>query len=90
MKDIIPVESIEKGIFLIRGQKVMLDFHLAELYGVEIKTLKRTVKRNLDRSPQDFMFELTCEECNSLRYYFGTLKRYKLHILVIENNVSAT
>jgi len=73
-RDLIP-EVIERRILLIRGQKVLLDFHLAELYGVETKTLKRAVKRNLDRFPEDFMFVLTLEEYTPLRYQFGTLKR---------------
>jgi len=68
-------EVIEQKILLIRGQKVMLDAHLAELYGVETKALKRAVKRNMDRFPKDFMFELTKEEHDALRYHFGTLKR---------------
>ncbi len=68
-------EVIERRILLVRGQKVMLDAHLAELYGVETKTLKRAVKRNMDRFPGDFMLELTKEESDSLRYQFGTLKR---------------
>lgn len=68
-------EVIEKKILLIRGQKVMLDFHLAELYGVETKALKRAVKRNIDRFPNDFMFVLTADEYAALRYHFGTLKR---------------
>jgi hypothetical protein len=70
-------EIIEKKIFLIRQQKVMLEFHLAELYGVEVKALKRTVRRNIDRFPEDFMFEINRDEYNSLRYHFGTLKRGK-------------
>lgn len=53
----------------------MLDIHLAQLYGVETKALKRAVKRNKDRFPGDFMFELTKEEYDVLRYQFGTLKR---------------
>ncbi len=68
-------EVIEKRILLIRGQKVMLDAHLAEMYGVETKILKRAVRRNIDRFPEDFMFELTQEEYESLRSQFGTLKR---------------
>jgi hypothetical protein len=71
----IPVERIEKAILLIRGQKVMLDKDLAELYGVETKQLKRAVRRNIHRFPSDFMFELTKDEYDSLRYQFGTLKR---------------
>lgn len=68
-------EVVERRILLIRGQKVMLDFHLAELYEVGTKTLKRAVKRNFDRFPIDFMFALTPEEYTPLRYQFGTLKR---------------
>jgi phage regulator Rha-like protein len=68
-------EVIERRILLIRGQRVMLDSHLAELYGVETKALKRAVKRNRDRFPADFMLELTKEEIDGLRYQFGTLKR---------------
>ena len=68
-------EVIEKKILLIRGQKVMLDYHLAELYGVETKALKRAVKRNIDRFPNDFMFVLTADEYAALRYHLGTLKR---------------
>jgi hypothetical protein len=68
-------EVIEKKILLIRGQKVMLDFQLAELYGVETKALKRAVRRNIDRFPNDFVFVLTADEYAALRYHFGTLKR---------------
>ena len=68
-------ETIERRILLIRGQKVMLDFHLAELYEVETKALKRAVNRNIDRFPNDFMFELTTAEYTALRYHFGTLKK---------------
>ena len=67
-------EAIENKILLIRGQKVMLDAHLAELYGVETKALKRAVKRNLNRFPADFMFELTKGEYDALRYQFGAFK----------------
>lgn len=58
----IPVERLKKAIFLIRGQKVMLDRDLAELYAVETRTLNQSVKRNLERFPRDFMFELTRDE----------------------------
>jgi hypothetical protein len=67
-------EVIERRILLIRGQKVMLDSHLAELYGVETKVLKRAVRRNRDRFPPDFMLELTKEEHEVLRSQFGTLR----------------
>ena len=59
---IIPTEVIEKRIFLLRGQKVMLDMHLAELYNVPTKSLNLAVKRNNDRFPADFMFQLSEEE----------------------------
>lgn len=57
---------IENKIYEIRGQRVMLDFDLAEMYEVETKYLKRIVKRNMNRFPEDFMFQLTNEELNSL------------------------
>ncbi|MFH0990416.1 MAG: ORF6N domain-containing protein [bacterium] len=68
-------EVIERRILLIRGQKVILDTDLADLYEVETKALKRAVNRNRDRFPGDFMFVLTVEEYSTLRYQFGTLKR---------------
>jgi len=63
---IIPVEKITNKIFLIRKEKVMLDSDLADLYGVETRVLKQAVRRNLDRFPQDFMFQLTKLEWNKL------------------------
>src|SRR4030065_2578233 len=76
MKAIIPVEIIEKKILLIRGEKVMLDADLAELYGVETKILVRAVKRNVDRFPSDFMIQLNKEEFENLRFQFGTSSRW--------------
>jgi hypothetical protein len=61
------ITVIQKKIFEIRGQKVMLDLHLAELYEVETRTLKQAVKRNINRFPSDFMFELTDNELHNLR-----------------------
>jgi len=69
------IESIQRKIIVIRGEKVMIDSDLAELYGIETKQLKRTVRRNLSRFPSDFMFELTLQEYKSLRSQFGALKR---------------
>jgi phage regulator Rha-like protein len=69
--DIVP-EIIENKIFLLRGKKVMLDFDLAALYGVETKQLKRAVKRNAYRFPADFMFPLTKKETAILRCQNGT------------------
>ena len=72
-----PIRSglIENKIFLIRGQKVMLDRELAKLYGVSTKALNQAVRRNINRFPEDFMFQLTWEEVNSLRSQFVTLKK---------------
>ncbi len=71
MKDLIPSERIENRILLLRGQKVMLDADLAEMYGVETGALKRAVKRNRERFPEDFMFQLTFQEVGILRCQFG-------------------
>ena len=73
--DLIPDEKIEKAIYLIRGEKVMLDRDLASLYEVETGALNRAVKRNLQRFPQDFMFQLTTEESDFLRCQIGISKR---------------
>jgi len=70
----IPIERITRAILLIRGQKVILDADLAELYEVETKVLNRAVKRNVTRFPADFMFQLTADEAERLRCQFGTLK----------------
>ncbi|MFH1670537.1 MAG: ORF6N domain-containing protein [Patescibacteria group bacterium] len=67
-----PSERIEQSILLVRGQKVMLDSSLAKLYDVETKMLVRAVKRNIDRFPEDFMFQLSKKEFDDLRFHFGT------------------
>ena len=72
---VISAERIEKAIFLIRGQKVMLDRDLASLYGVQVKVLNQAVKRNLARFPDDFMIQLTLEEAEASRSQIVTLKR---------------
>lgn len=68
----VPIERIESQIYLIRGEKVMLDTDLAALYQVLTKNLNKAVNRNLDRFPEDFMFQLTKEEFDNLRFQFGT------------------
>jgi hypothetical protein len=73
-KQMIPVEQIAQLVYLIRGQKVMLDFDLAALYGVATKVLNQSVKRNRERFPNDFMFQLTDEEMRFSRSQFVTLK----------------
>jgi phage regulator Rha-like protein len=72
---LVPLERIERLIFVIRGVKVMLDSDLAALYGVTAGNLNKSVKRNLERFPEDFMFQLSKEEYASLRFQIGILKR---------------
>lgn len=71
-KSFLPDEIITNKIYLVRDQKVMLDRDLAELYQVETKQLKRQVRRNIERFPEDFMFEMTKEEFANWRSQFGT------------------
>ena len=71
-KTIIPVERIENVIYVIRGERVILDSDLAELYGVETRRLNEQVKRNRDRFPQDFMFQLSPDEFEDLKSHFAT------------------
>lgn len=66
---IIPIERVEQSIYLIRGHKVMLDRDLAGLYGVETRVLNQAVKRNAERFPSDFMFELTREEIRNISQF---------------------
>jgi len=66
MKALIPQEVVEQRIFLIRGHKILLSTHLAELYGVETRALIQAVKRNIERFPDDFMFPLTREEIRNI------------------------
>ena len=78
--------NIESLIHIIRGQKVMFDSDLAMLYGVETRTLNQAVKRNITRFPDDFMFQVTKEEWNSLRSQIVTLEDLKSQN-VISNSV---
>lgn len=71
-KELITFEEIEKRIYLIRGQRVMLDSNLSELYEIKTKVLNQAVKRNIARFPSSFMFQLTDEETKSLRSQFVT------------------
>jgi hypothetical protein len=72
MKDLIRSEGVENRIFLIRGQKVMFDRDLAELYDIETRALNKAVSRNIDRFPDDFMFQLNEDEFRNLKFHFGT------------------
>jgi ORF6N domain len=71
----VELAKVERRIFLVRGQKVMLDADLAELYRVPTKSLNLAVKRNADRFPEDFTFQLTDDEVAGLRFHFETSKR---------------
>ena len=71
----VPLELIERRIYVIRGQKVMLDADLAELYEVETRALNQAVRRNGSRFPGDFMFQLTEREAAALRSRFVTLEK---------------
>ena len=84
-KEIIPVERIARSIFYLRGQKVVLDFDLAALYGVAAKVLNQAVKRSRERFPDDFMFQLTASETSSSRSQFVILNRQ-----VVENKEIAS
>ena len=71
-QSLIPIERIASSIYLIRGEKMLLDSDLADLYHIETKNLNKAVKRNLRRFPNDFMFQLTDKEFESLKFQIGT------------------
>jgi phage regulator Rha-like protein len=75
----VALEPVEPLLCVVRGERVILDTDLARLYGVESKALNRAVKRNADRFPIDFVFQLTRDESASLRFQFGTLKTGRGH-----------
>ncbi len=75
LTSVVPAEFIERKIYFIRGRKVMLDDDLAKLYGVSVKRLNEQIKRNLERFPADFMFQLAQEEATVLRSQFATSKK---------------
>jgi hypothetical protein len=74
-KKILKVEQIESVILRIRRKRVLLDRDLAELYGVTTGNLNKAVRRNIDRFPDDFMFQLTKEEYEAVRFQFGILEK---------------
>ena len=69
---LVPIERVERLILLLRGEKVLLGQQLADLYGVPVKVLIQAVKRNRDRFPEDFMFQLSREEFDHLKSHFAT------------------
>jgi len=74
MNDLVTIEKVENRIYTIRGQKVMLDSDLAALYGVLTKNLNKAVKRNIEKFPPEFMFQLSDKELEDLRFQIGTTK----------------
>ncbi len=88
MNQIIPVETIQNHIFLIRGKKVMLNTHLADLYGIETRVLMQAVKRNADRFPSDFMFALTREEIQRISQIVTSLKYSKVVYVFTEQGIA--
>jgi len=81
-------EKIIRKIYIIRGQKVMLDFDLAVLYEVETKRLNEQVKRNIDRFPEDFMFRLSAKEWQTMRSQFATSSNQKIDIQIVGTMMS--
>jgi hypothetical protein len=88
-RSLIPVERIERSILLIRGQKVMLDRDLAQLYGVETRALNQAVRRNIDRFPEDFMFRLTREEIMRISQFVISSAHLGVKTLKFSKNVMA-
>jgi hypothetical protein len=76
-----PVRRIEDMIYLIRGQRVMLDFDLARVYGVKLKRLNEQVRRNAERFPKDFAFQLTLQEFANMRSQFATASKRNIRYL---------
>jgi hypothetical protein len=70
-RELVPIERIQNSILIIRNQKVMLDRDLAEIYGVTPGNLNKAVRRNIERFPSDFMFQLNKDEFANLRFQFG-------------------
>ncbi len=75
MTALVPIEMVEKKIYLVRGQKVILDADLAELYGVTTKVFNQGIKRNSARLTEDFMFQLTDSEANAMRSQIVTASK---------------
>lgn len=76
--ELMSVDNIRNRVYIIRGQQVMLDADLAEIYGYEVKALNQQVKRNIDRFPEDFMFQLTRNEVEFVKSQFVTSRMAKI------------
>ena len=73
--ELVTIENIQNSVYVIRGQQVMLDYDLAEIYGYEVKRLNEQVKRNIARFPDDFMFQLTRDEIDFVKSQFATSRK---------------
>ena len=81
-------ENIESMVYFIRGQKVMLDFDLARIYGYSTKAFNQQIKRNLNRFPEDFMFQLTAEEVNAISRNKNSTLENDIEILKTEKTLN--
>ena len=77
--EVATIENLQNRVYVIRGQQVMLDYDLAEIYGYEVKRLNEQVKRNIGRFPEDFMFQLTREEIDFVKSQFATSRNYNMY-----------
>jgi len=82
MNELIKLENIQNSLFTIRGLQVMIDEDLAQMYGVETGYLNRAVKRNIDRFPEKFRFQLTEKEHEDLSFQFRTSNSHELRIII--------
>ncbi len=82
-QSVVPIERIENCIFFIRGQRVMLDYDLSPLYGIETRSLIQAIKRNIERFPEDFMFQLSPEEFKNWKSQFATSKANSLRSQIV-------
>ena len=77
--ELMTVDNICNRVYIIRGQQVMLDYDLAEIYGYEVKRLNEQVKRNITRFPEDFMFQLTKDEIDFVKSQIATSRNYNMY-----------
>lgn len=77
--ELVTIENIQNSVYVIRGQQVMLDYDLAEIYGYEVKRLNEQVKRNIARFPDDFMFQLTRDEIDFVKSQFATSRKNNMY-----------
>lgn len=77
--ELVTIGNIQNSVYVIRGQQVMLDYDLAEIYGYEVKRLNEQVKRNIARFPDDFMFQLTRDEIDFVKSQFATSRKNNMY-----------